>query len=124
MSNFPHASKGTVRALANAASQAATVTGAALNIASLDWEGQVEITQNIGAVTGSITGKVQESADGSTDWLDVADAAFTAVTVANNTQRIVINAGATRGWIRYVGTIVTGPALAAVTASAVPKNVG
>jgi hypothetical protein len=124
MSNFPHASKGTVRALANATSQAATVTGAALNIAALDWEGQVEITQNIGAVTGSIAGTIEESADGSTGWLAVPGAAFTTVTAANDTQRIVIQAGATRGWIRYVGTIVTGPVLTAVTASAIPKNVG
>lgn len=124
MHNFPHASKATVSALANATSQAATVTGAALNIAALDWDGNVEITQNIGAVTGSITGTIEESADGSTGWLAVAGAAFTAVSAANNTQRIVIRAGATRGWIRYVGTIVTGPALAAVTASGVPKNVG
>lgn len=123
MSNFPHASAATVKALADATSRAATFNGTALNIAALDWDGPVEITQNIGAVTGSITGKVQESADGSTDWQDVAGAAFTIVSAANNTQRIVISAGATRGWIRYVGTIVTGPALTAVTASAVPKNV-
>lgn len=124
MNSYPHASAGTVRALLNAASNAATVNSAALNIAALDWDGNVEVTQNVGAVTGSITGKIQESADGSTDWQDLPGATFTAVSSANNTQRIVIQAGATRGYIRYVGTIVTGPALVAVTASGVPKNVG
>lgn len=123
MHNFPSASAGTVRALSNSASQASTVTGSALEIRALDWNGNIEITQNIGAVTGSITGKIQESVDGSTGWADIAGAAFTAVSSANDTQRIVIPAEATAGFIRYVGTIVTGPAVVAVTASGVPKNV-
>ncbi len=123
MSNFPIASAGSIAALTNAASQASTVTGAALNIAALDWNGAIEITQNVGAVTGSITGKIQDSADGSTGWTDLTGAAFTAVSIANNTQRISFPAESTRGYIRYVGTIVTGPALVAVTASGVPKVV-
>lgn len=123
MSNYPSASVSTVASLSNAASQAATVTGAALNITALDWDGQIEVTQNVGAVTGSITGKLQESADGSTGWADITGATFTAVSAANNTQRITLVAGSTLGYIRYVGTIVTGPAVVAVTAGGVPKNV-
>ncbi len=123
MSNFPISSAATIAALTNAASQSSTVTGAALNIAALNWDGQIEITQNVGAVTGSITGKIQDSADGSTGWADVAGATFVAVSSANNTQRIALTAGSTKGYIRYVGTIVTGPALVAVMASGVPKNV-
>lgn len=122
MNGFQTGSVGTVRSLANAASQASTLTGTALNISALDWDGLVEVTQNIGAVTGSITGKIQDSADGSTGWADLADAAFTAVSSANNTQRVVFPATSTRGYIRYVGTIVTGPSLVCVTASGKPKN--
>lgn len=123
MSNYPSASVASTVALSNAASQAATVTGAAVNIAALDWDGQFEVTQNIGAVTGSITGAIEDSADGSTGWAAVAGGAFTAVSAANNIQRVVLHASAIRGYIRYVGTIVTGPALVAVTASGLPKNV-
>jgi len=122
MSNYPSASAGSVQALLAPASQAATVTGSAFNIAALNWDGQIEITQNVGAVTGSITGKIQDSADGSTGWADVSGAAFTAATAAG-VQRITFEAGATAGYIRYVGTIVTGPAVVGVTASGVPKNV-
>lgn len=122
MSNYPSASS--VVALSNAASQAATVTGAAVNLMTLDFDGQIEVTQNIGAVTGSITGKLQESADGSTGWTDIAGATFTTVSAADNTQRITLVAGSTAGYIRYVGTIVTGPALVSVVAGGVPKNVG
>jgi len=67
MSNYPSASAASTVALTNAASHASTVTGSAVNIAALDWDGQIEVTQNVGAVTGSITGKLQESADGSTN---------------------------------------------------------
>lgn len=119
--NYPTAS--TTFALSNAASQASTVTGSAVQLTASDYEGRIEITQNIGAVTGSITGKIQDSADGSTGWADVAGATFTAVSSANNTQRISLSPGETRGYIRYVGTIVTGPALVAVTGSGIPKSV-
>lgn len=122
MSNFPSASAGSVQALLAPASQASTVTGSAVNIKAQDWNGQIEITQNVGAVTGSITGKIQDSADGSIGWADIAGATFTAATGAG-VQRIVLNAEATAGYIRYVGTIVTGPAVVGVTASGVPKNV-
>lgn len=121
--NFPAASVSGLFTLSNAASQASTVTGAAVDLMALDLQGNLEITQQVGAVTGSITGKIQDSADGSTGWADLPGAAFTAVSSANNTQRIAINAQATRGYIRYVGTIATGPAVVAVTGSGVPKSV-
>jgi len=75
----------------------------------------------VGAVTGSITGKIQDSPDGSTGWADLTGAAFTAVSSSNNTQTLAINGNETRGYIRYVGTIATGPALVAVTLAGVPK---
>lgn len=86
--------------------------------------GQLCITQQIGAVTGSIDGKIQDATDGSgTGVADITGATFTQVTSANNVQRLTIPANATRGFIRYVGTIVTGPALTAVSLLARPKSV-
>jgi len=113
MSNF-NLDALTPYSVVNAASQASTVTSAAVNLMTDDLESVVFI-QNIGAVTGSITGKIQESADGSTGWADVSGAAFTAVSSANNTQALSLNPSATAGYVRYVGTIATGPALTSVT---------
>jgi hypothetical protein len=80
------------------------------------FEGEIEITQHIGAVTGSITGAIEDATDGSgTGAAALTGAAFTVVSSANNIQKLAINASQPRGWIRYVGTIVTGPALAAVS---------
>lgn len=108
-------------ALSHAASQAITVTGAALNLLTDDLE-EVIVTQNVGAVTGSITGKIQDSADGSTGWADYG-AALTAVGSANNVQTLKVIPSQTRGYIRYVGTIVTGPAVVSVTVLGLKKSI-
>lgn len=121
--NYPAASIGGIFTLTAPASQASTVTGSAVDLAALDLQGNVEITQAVGDVTGTITGKIQDSADGSTGWADISGAAFTAVTAANDTQRLTINATSVRRYIRYVGTIVTGPAVVSVTGSGIPKSV-
>lgn len=125
MSQNNYALASTAFSLLNSVSAAATAnaTGPGVSLVASDYEGSIEITQNIGAVTGSITGKIQDSPDGSTDWQDVAGATFTAVSSANSVQRIRIGAQETRGHIRYVGTIVTGPALVGVTASGIKKTV-
>lgn len=104
------------------AANTAAATGAWLDVRK--YEGDLVITQQIGAVTGSIDGKIQDATDGSgTGSADVTGAVFAQVTSANNVQRITIPAGAVRGWIRYVGTIVTGPALTAVSLLSRPKYV-
>lgn len=121
MFNFPKAASPFI--LSSSASQASTVTGSAVNLMTNDYEGPMAITQQIGAVTGTIVGKIQDSADGSTGWTDVAGATFTSVGTANNVQTIVVNNRECRGYIRYVGTIVTGPALVSVAGLAIPKTV-
>lgn len=85
--------------------------------------GDVLVTQSIGAVTGSITGKLQVADDANgTGAVDVAGAVFTAVSAANNTQNIALNSDATaKRYLGYVGTIVTGPALVSVTVAGVKK---
>ena len=79
------------------------------------YEGDLLFLQHIGAVTGSITGKIQDADDSSgTNSADVTGATATAVSSANDAQKIVVPASSVRGWVRYVGTIVTGPALTSV----------
>jgi hypothetical protein len=87
------------------------------------YEGDVLVTQTIGAVTGSITGKLQAADDANgLNAADITGATFTAVSAANNVQSIAINArGTAKKFIGYVGTIVTGPALAGVVAHGVKK---
>lgn len=83
-----------------------TATGAAVDIR--DYHGRVKVIQDVGAVSGTdptLDGKIQDSADGSTDWQDVAGATFTQVTASTNHQAIGVDTRKARRYIRYVGTI-------------------
>jgi hypothetical protein len=82
----------------------ATVTGSAVDLISGD--GRCFAVQQVGAVTGTsptLAGKIQESADGSTNWTDIAGATFTTVTATDNVQAITFDR--TQRFVRYVGTI-------------------
>lgn len=108
----------------NAVSAANTAAATSAWIDVRQYEGDLVFTQNIGAVTGSIAGKIQDATDGSgTGVADVDGAAFTTVSSANNTQKITVPAGAVRGWVRYLGTVTTGPALTSVLLLSRPKVV-
>lgn len=88
------------------------------------YEGDLVFTQQIGAVTGSIVGRIQDATDSSgTGAANITDAAFTSVGTANDVQKLTVPDKSTRGWVRYVGTITTGPALVAVSMLARPKIV-
>lgn len=81
------------------------------------YEGDIAIIQSTGVVTaGTIVGKIQEATDGSgTGAADITGAVFTSVGTStdNDVQKLVIRN--TAGYIRYVGTIATGPALVGVS---------
>jgi len=57
----------------------------------------------VSGTTPSLAGKIQESADGSTNWSDISGATFTAVTGSDNLQSISFDR--TQRYVRYVGTI-------------------
>lgn len=82
--------------------------------------GDIRVIVDVGAVgAGSITPAIQDADDGSgTNPAAVTplDGAFTAVDTNNDPLRQVrhIDGDAVRGWIRFVGTVVTGPAQLAV----------
>lgn len=113
----------------NNEAQAATATallvpGAKANTAAAtsswvdvrDYEGDLCFLSEVGPVTaGSLTPTIEDATDGSgTGAATVTpnEGAFTAVTTSNDplTEKRTINASAVRGWVRYVGTIATGPA--------------
>lgn len=121
MSQFNFPSAANVVNLSASASQASTVTGAALDVRG--YEGPMAIVQNHGTGTGTLDGKIQDSPDGSTGWGDVSGATFTQSTTTADAKVLVLNPRATRGYIRYVGTIVTGPQNVGVTLIGVNKSV-
>lgn len=90
------------------AQETATFTGATTNIADLkDFEGDVQIILDSGAAgaSGTMTGKLQHSADGSTNWADVTGGGFTAVAQAASKQVLTLNSDDLRRYVRFVGTI-------------------
>lgn len=87
------------------------------------YEGDLTFKMQVGAMTGSLTWTIEDATDGSgtgSAGITPNEGAF-AAGAANQIQKRTVNAGATRGWVRCVGTIVTGPALVAVSLLAHPK---
>lgn len=119
--NFPDAST-TVNVLACVScANTAAATTAAVNL--LDYEGDVLVTENHGLGTGTLDGKIQDSADGSTGWADVSGLTFTQKTTTASIQSISVPSKQVRQYIRYLGTIVTGPHLLAISMVGVKKIV-
>lgn len=87
-------------------------------------EGDIVVVVQAGAITGSIAWTLEDATDGAGSGgagITPNEGAFAAVT-ANQVQRRTISAKAHRGFIRVVGTIVTGPVLVAASVHARPKN--
>lgn len=88
------------------ASRTTTVTATATDLRA--YKGVVKVLQTVGVVSGTtptLDGKIQQSADGSSDWQDISGATFTQVTATDSYQSIGVDLRKTRGYIRYVGTI-------------------
>jgi hypothetical protein len=122
------ASAATATSLIDAASCANTTAATSGNGKWLDvrpYDGEILVTQQIGAVSGSITGKLQSATDANGSGAgDITGYAFTVVSSANNTQTIAVDPRrVVGGFLGYVGTIVTGPALVSVTAAGKRKIV-
>jgi len=102
---------------------AAANTAAATSAAAIDitpYEGFLEVTQTVGVVTaGTIDGALQECDDaGMANPVALSGQTFPQVTTANDplTQTILVPLGRiTKPFLRYVGTIATGPAVVGVT---------
>jgi len=111
------------------ASQSAANTAAASSSTTYvdvrDYEGDILIVINPGAITGSVTPDIQDATDTSgtgTASIAANEGAYTAL-AANTVRKYTINSSATRGFIRVINTVVTGPALISVTMHARPKSV-
>ena len=82
----------------------ATVTGPVVDLQQ--YIGTMKLTQRVGAVTGTLNGFVQDSADG-VNFLPVttANLAFAQVSAANGEQSIQLDTRSVRRYVQYTGTI-------------------
>jgi hypothetical protein len=103
---------------ASCANTAAATSGSGKWLDVRPYDSDICVVQQIGAVTGSITGKLQSASDANgTSAADITGATFTAVSSSNNTQFVRVDPKkVVGGFLGYVGTIVTGPVLVSVTA--------
>ena len=90
------------------AAQVATFNGGAwIDVRSV--EGDLLFVQSVGAVSGTaptLDGKLQDATDAAgTGAADISGATFTQVTASNSVQKRTVQAKATRGFVRYTGTI-------------------
>lgn len=110
---------------ASAANTAAATSGTGKWLDVRPFDGEILVCQQVGAVTGSITGKLQSATDANgTGAADITGATFTLVNSANNTQFLAVDVKKVAGgFLGYLGTIVTGPALVSVTAAGKKKIV-
>lgn len=114
----------TIKKLLDPVSAANTAAATSGWIDVREAEGDVVFVNHVGALTGSIAWTIEHASDAG----GTAAAAITpnegayAAGAANQVQKRTVNAGAVAGWVRCVGTIVTGPALVAASLLYRPKN--
>lgn len=108
----------------SAGNTAAATSGSAKWLDVRGYDGEVVVIQVLGAVTGTIAGKLQSATDtNGTGAADITGATFP-VNTANQSSKVVIDPRQVAGgFLGYVGTIVTGPSLVSVTAIGKKKYV-
>lgn len=116
---------GTSKKLLDPVSAANTAAATSGWIDARDAEGDIVFINQVGALTGSITWTIEHASDGS----GTGGAAITpnegaySAGAANQIQKRTVSASAIQGYVRCVGTIVTGPALVAAAIVYRPKMV-
>ena len=89
-----------------------------------NYVGNLVFNVQLGAVTGSVIVKVQDATDGSgTSSGDVTGITTASLNTANSTTQLVMDSRKSRGWVRAVATVTTGPIVMGVTMVARPKTV-
>lgn len=122
MSQFNFPGNATTVAMLAAASCANTAAATGSGVDLQDYEGPVLVTQNHGVSTGTLDGKIQDSADNAS-FADVSGLTFTQSTTTADIKTLVVQSKHVRRYIKYVGTVVTGPQVVCVTMTGVKKSV-
>jgi len=108
-----NAQAATVKVLLSPVSAANTAAATSSWISTANAVGSIMFTVAAGALTGSIVWTIETATDNSGTGgaaVTPAEGAFDAVT-ANTVQKRTIDANSSKGYVRCVGTIVTGPVL-------------
>lgn len=121
------ASASTPTSLLDALSAAATANATSGSGKWLDvraYDGELLVTQQLGAVSGTIAGKLQSATDANgTGAADITGYTF-GTNTANSTSAIAVDPKkVSGGFLGYVGTIAGGPSLVSVVASGKKKIV-
>lgn len=103
----------------SAANTAAATSGSGKWLDVRIYDGEILVTQNLGAVTGTIAGKLQSATDANgTGAADITGYTFGTNTANSTSSQAVDPKKVVGGFLGYVGTIATGPSLVSVVASA------
>ncbi len=87
-------------------------------------EGDIMIIQSTGAITGTLAGAFEtaDAANGANNVAVIPNGGnLASVSAANNIQKTWISGSQNLGWLKYIGTVGTGPVVVGVTASFHPK---
>ena len=88
------------------------------------YDGEILVVQQLGAVTGTIAGKLQSATDANgSGAADITGYTFGTNTAGSTSAVVVDPKKVPGGFLGYVGTIVTGPSLVSVVASGKKKVV-
>lgn len=100
----------------SAANTAAATSGSAKWLDVRAYDGELLVIQQLGLITGTIAGKLQSATDANgTGAADITGATF-GTTLQSTTAKCVVDPKTVvGGFLGYVGTIVTGPAIVSVT---------
>lgn len=104
------------------AANTAAATSAWLDVRR--FEGDVQVLINLGAVTGTFTPTLEDATDGT----GTGGAGFTpnegalGAQTQNSVRKLTFKASSSRGFVRLVGTIGTGPSLVSAVLQGRPKN--
>ena len=115
----------TTKLLLSPASAANTAAATSAWVDMRDAAGDILFINQVGALTGSIVWTIEHATDGSgtgSAAIVPNEGAYATVT-ANSVQKRTISANACKGFVRCVGTIVTGPALVSASTSSRPRIV-
>jgi hypothetical protein len=109
---------------ASCANTAAATSGSGKWLDVRPYEGEMLVTQQLGAVTGTIAGKLQSATDANgTGAADITGATFGTNTANSTSTQAIDVKKVVGGFLGYVGTIATGPSLVSVTAAGKKKVV-
>ncbi len=102
----------------SAANTAAATSGSAKWLDVRAYDGEILVTQVLGAITGTIAGKLQSATDANgTGAADITGYTFPVNTTNQSSKVVVDPRKVVGGFLGYVGTIATGPTVLAVTAA-------